>query len=224
MVFFGKIFIIYEFCLDVIIEVVVIVFKVGNKIWLKGGKEVLYINILLVEFWYSVLEIEGVDIGYVNYLNLDCVVIQKFIKDNFYCFDFIILCGGECLIVFVWEYSNILVIVSGWGNNFFYVGVLVDYDMVLFIIKNGKSWISVCNVLDKVLIDWGWLELEDKFQYFSSVFFEVGLEVIVDQDGWVGCYDVLQLVLEVMWYEEFLLYCIVFKVVDSMEQGIIFMN
>jgi glutamate-5-semialdehyde dehydrogenase len=44
--------------------------------------------------------------------------------------------------------------VSGRGNNFVYVNKEADLDKALFIIINGKtSNISVCNALDKVLID-----------------------------------------------------------------------
>jgi len=221
---FGKILIIYESRPDVTIEAAATAFKAGNKIWLKGGKEALHTNTLLAELWHSALETEGVDTGYVNYLNLDRAATQKLIKDNPYRFDLIIPRGGERLIAFVREHSNIPVIVSGRGNNFLYVGASADYDMALSIIKNGKSRISVCNALDKVLIDRGWPELEDKLQHLSSALSEAGLEVIADQDGWAGRHDALQPVPEAMWYEEFLSHRIVLKVVDSMEQGITLTN
>jgi glutamate-5-semialdehyde dehydrogenase len=43
--------------------------------------------------------------------------------------------------------------VSGRGNNFVYVNKEADLDKALFIINGKTSNISVCNALDKVLID-----------------------------------------------------------------------
>jgi glutamate-5-semialdehyde dehydrogenase len=46
------------------------------------------------------------------------------------------------------------VIVSGRGNNFVYVNKEADLEQAMAIIINGKtSNISVCNALDKVLIN-----------------------------------------------------------------------
>jgi glutamate-5-semialdehyde dehydrogenase len=221
---FGKILIIYESRPDVTIEAAATAFKAGNKIWLKGGKEALHTNTLLAELWHKALEAEGVDTGYVNYLKLDRAATQALIKENPYRFDLIIPRGGERLIAFVREHSNIPVIVSGRGNNFLYVGASADYDMALAIIKNGKSRISVCNALDKVLIDRGWPDLEDKLQRLVGALSDGGLEVIADQDGWVGNHDTLQPVPEAMLYEEFLSHRIVLKVIDSMEVGIALIN
>lgn len=43
-VFFGVIGIIYEFCLNVMIDVVSLVFKLGNVVIFCGGKEVFFLN------------------------------------------------------------------------------------------------------------------------------------------------------------------------------------
>ena len=52
---FGTILIIYESRPDVTIEAAGIAFKSGNKILLKGGKEALNSNLLLVELWHKAL-------------------------------------------------------------------------------------------------------------------------------------------------------------------------
>lgn len=221
---FGKILIIYESRPDVTIEAAATAFKAGNKIWLKGGKEALHTNTILAELWHQALKGQGVDTGFVNYLTLDRAATQELIKDNPYRFDLIIPRGGERLIAFVREHSNIPVIVSGRGNNFLYVGASADYEMALSIIKNGKSRISVCNALDKVLIDRSWPQLGDKLQRLCAELSEAGLEVIADQEGWAGPNTTLHSVPEAMWHEEFLSHRIVLKVVDSMETGIVRIN
>lgn len=221
---FGKILIIYESRPDVTIEAAATAFKAGNRIWLKGGKEALRTNTLLAKLWHQALESEGMDTGFVNYLALGRSATQELIKENPYRFDLIIPRGGERLIAFVREHSNIPVIVSGRGNNFLYVGASADYNMALSIIKNGKSRISVCNALDKVLIDRSWPQLGDKLQRLCAELSEAGLEVIADQEGWAGPNTTLHSVPEAMWHEEFLSHRIVLKVVDSMETGIVRIN
>lgn len=221
---FGKILIIYESRPDVTIEAAATAFKAGNKIWLKGGKEALHTNTLLAALWQRALEAEGVGPSFVNYLTLDRTATQTLIKENPHRFDLIIPRGGERLIAFVREHSNIPVIVSGRGNNFLYVGASADYDMALAIIKNGKSRISVCNALDKVLISREWPELEHKLERLATELSQAGLEVIADQEGWVGKHEARQQVPEAMLYEEFLSHRIVLKVVDNMSAGMALIN
>jgi len=51
---FGTILIIYESRPDVTIEAAGIAFKSGNKILLKGGKESLNSNLILVALWHTI--------------------------------------------------------------------------------------------------------------------------------------------------------------------------
>jgi glutamate-5-semialdehyde dehydrogenase len=50
---FGTIMIIYESRPDVTVEAAVLAFKSNNRILLKGGKEAIYSNKILVDFWHK---------------------------------------------------------------------------------------------------------------------------------------------------------------------------
>lgn len=96
---------IYELCLNVMVDVVVLCFKVGNVVILCGGKEVLYFNLVLVVCLYYVLCKYDIDVVVVMVVfDLDCVIMNIFmiLKDDV---DLIILCGGEGLIQYVSECS-----------------------------------------------------------------------------------------------------------------------
>lgn len=64
---FGTVLIIYESRPDVTIEAAAIAFKSGNKILLKGGKESLQSNLVLVNFWHKSLEQHSISKDWVTY-------------------------------------------------------------------------------------------------------------------------------------------------------------
>ena len=161
---FGKIFIIYESRPDVTIEAAVMAFKAGNKIVLKGGKESLRSNLILVKLWHKALTENGFSEDYVVYLDLNREEIQQAIAKNTYKADLIIPRGGDQLIDFVKKNSNIPVLISGRGNNFLYVDDEADFEMAKKIILNGKSRISVCNALDKVILNKNLPNLDEKLK------------------------------------------------------------
>ena len=161
---FGKIFIIYESRPDVTIEAAVMAFKAGNKIVLKGGKESLRSNLILVKLWHKALTENGFSEDYVVYLDLNREEIQQAIAKNTYKADLIIPRGGDQLIDFVKKNSNIPVLISGRGNNFLYVDEEADFEMAKKIILNGKSRISVCNALDKVILNKNLPNLDEKLK------------------------------------------------------------
>ena len=150
---FGTILIIYESRPDVTIEAAATAFKAGNRILLKGGKESFNTNTYLTELWQQSLSENGFDTDFVKYLNLSREETLKLIKENTHHVDIIIPRGGDNLINFVTENSSVPVIVSGRGNNFMYVDDNCDTEMAIRLIVNGKKRISVCNALDKVLIN-----------------------------------------------------------------------
>lgn len=150
---FGTILIIYESRPDVTIEAAATAFKAGNRILLKGGKESFHTNSLLTELWQESLEKCGVKKSYVEYLKLSHSETQELIKGNSKGIDLIIPRGGEGLINFVLQNSSVPVIVSGRGNNFLYIDNDVDFEMAVKLVVNGKKRISVCNAIDKVLIN-----------------------------------------------------------------------
>ena len=174
---FGTILIIYESRPDVTIEAAATAFKAGNHILLKGGKEAFHTNTFLTRLWQQALTDNGADEKYIQYLSLTHDETQQLIRENSMKVDLIIPRGGERLIRFVQENASVPVIISGRGNNFLYVEGDVDFDMATRLILNGKKRISVCNAIDKVIIDKKLPALQEKINTLATILLEKGIEV-----------------------------------------------
>lgn len=178
---FGTILIIYEARPDVSIEAAIIALKAGNKILLKGGKEARNTNLLLAELWSRALEESDAAADIVKYLDISREQTQKLICGETEKFDIVIPRGGETLIDFVVKNSKVPVIVSGRGNNFAYIDTDADFEMALNIVLNGKSRLSVCNALDKVLINSNLPGFEQKLNQLIKALIEANIEVVGDE-------------------------------------------
>lgn len=217
---FGNILIIYESRPDVTIEAALTAFKAGNKILLKGGKEARNTNLLLTDIWRQALKENEVSEDYVIYLDFDRNQTQDLIRNNTHDVDLIIPRGGEGLINYVKQNTDIPVIVSGRGNNFLYIAEDADLKMAEAIIINGKSRISVCNALDKVLINAHIPELKKKLNLLVKALLAKNIEVKGDEKV-AGLLDLENVVKdEDEWYEEYLSAKILLSAVDNMSEAI----
>lgn len=217
---FGTVFIIYESRPDVTIEAAGIAFKSGNKILLKGGKESLNSNLVLVDLWHRALEELGCSKDWVRYLEFDRTQTQAFLENPSQKIDLIVPRGGEKLIAFVKQHATCPVIVSGRGNNFVYVDGEADLQMALDIIINGKvTKISACNALDKVLIA---ADLPRKQQFIQHLVQELQKsKVLILTDNALSSMDgTTQIENDDIWHEEFLDYKIVLGQVPNLEEAI----
>lgn len=178
---FGNILIIYESRPDVTIEAAVTAFKAGNRILLKGGKEARHTNLLLTELWQEALSNQNVSPHFVEYLDYSREQTQQLIRENTHQVDLIIPRGGDALIHFVKTHTDIPVIVSGRGNNFMYVDEDADFEMATTLIINGKSRISVCNALDKVLFHQSIPNLPNKINQLVAGLEASQIEILGDQ-------------------------------------------
>ena len=217
---FGTILIIYESRPDVTVEATAIAFKSGNKILLKGGKESLKSNLKIVNLWQQALSDNEIPNSWITYLNFDRKETQQFLENPSQKVDLIVPRGGETLIDFVKKHATCPVIVSGRGNNFVYVHQDADIDKALAIIINGKtSNISVCNALDKVLID---TNLSNWETFAKDVVLELQKRnVTVLGDATISKVTLVpQIESDLIWHEEFLDYKIVIGTVNSNQEAI----
>ncbi|MEN1784550.1 MAG: glutamate-5-semialdehyde dehydrogenase [Bacteroidota bacterium] len=206
---FGTILIIYESRPDVTIEAAGIAFKSGNRILLKGGKEALNSNLLLVELWHEALTAQGCQTDWVQYLNYSRTQTQAFLENPTTPIDLIVPRGGEKLIAFVKAHATCPVIVSGRGNNFVYVAEDADPEMALSIIINAKTAkISACNALDKVLIASDMPHREVFLNRLVADLKAQEVSIITDQNL-AGLPQTTPLTDDAIWHEEFLDYKIV---------------
>ncbi|HEY9118060.1 MAG TPA: glutamate-5-semialdehyde dehydrogenase [Roseivirga sp.] len=216
---FGTIMIIYESRPDVTVEAAVLAFKANNKILLKGGKEAIRTNEVLVDIWHQALETNGLDKDYVKLLKLKREETQAFLKNPSEPIDLIVPRGGERLIQFVKEHATCPVLVSGRGNNFIYVDHTADWNQTIKVILNAKTdKISACNALDKILLDKRLPDLDQKLVHLQKALHEFEVELLVEQQVKEVLQNEAMIEKEDTWYEEFLaLKACVALVGDEME-------
>ncbi|WP_422353853.1 glutamate-5-semialdehyde dehydrogenase [Roseivirga pacifica] len=202
---FGTIMIIYESRPDVTVEAAVLAFKANNKILLKGGKEAIRSNEVLVDIWHQALKENELPVDWVQLLKLNRTQTQEFLKNPPQKIDLIVPRGGERLIAFVKEHAECPVLVSGRGNNFIYVDRTADWDESIKVILNAKTdKISACNALDKILIDKHIPELEKKLVHLQKSLHEFNVSLLVDEQVQETLKNELLIPEESTWYEEFL--------------------
>ena len=217
---FGTVLIIYESRPDVTIEAAGIAFKSGNRILLKGGKESLNSNLVLVDLWHKALNENEVSKDWVIYLQYNRSETQKFLENPTQKVDLIVPRGGEKLIAFVKQHATCPVIVSGRGNNFVYVDTEANQQMALDIIINAKTTkISACNALDKVLINTGLVNKEDFTKKLIALLKESNVTILAD-NHLSSLEDVSKITDDSLWYEEFLDYKILLGEVKDMAEAI----
>ncbi|MDG1037866.1 MAG: glutamate-5-semialdehyde dehydrogenase [Polaribacter sp.] len=220
---FGTVLIIYESRPDVTVEAAGIAFKSGNKILLKGGKESLNSNLKIVELWHQALLKHNASKEWVEYLQFNRTETQAFLEKPTQKVDLIVPRGGERLIAFVKQHANCPVIISGRGNNFVYVHKEADLEVAIDIILNGKSKISACNAVDKVLIDEKLLNKEAFVNKLISKLNATKIEVLGDAIVSKN-HKLKEISSNEVWYEEFLDYKIVIGQIASNEDAIAMIN
>lgn len=202
---FGTIMIIYESRPDVTVEAAVLAFKANNKILLKGGKEAINSNEVLVDVWHQALKENDITTDYVKLLKLQRAETQEFLKNPTEQIDLIVPRGGERLIQFVKENASCPVLVSGRGNNFIYVDHSANWEQAIKVILNAKTdKISACNALDKILLDKRLPDLDKKLLHLQKALHEFEVELLVDKQVKEILSDEAEIENEDTWYEEFL--------------------
>lgn len=214
---FGTVLIIYEARPDVTIEAAAIAMKGGNRILLKGGKEARNTNLLLVDLWQRAL---GSNSDVVRYLDLSRDETRDLIAGDREKFDLVIPRGGDVLIDFVLKNSSAPVIVSGRGNNFLYVDSASDLEMAVKIALDGKTRLSVCNALDKILIDRSVSNIGELIKNLSSSFAAISIELFGDKEVCALDSAVKPIESNEIWDEEFLSAKIVVGIVGGLDEAI----
>jgi len=150
----GVIGVIYEARPNVTIDIAALCLKTGNASILRGGKETINSNLVLVEIIQQALESVGLPKTAVQYIeNTDRALVGELLKMDQYV-DMIIPRGNSGLQKFCKENSNIPVIIGGIGICHIYTQASANLEKALAIIENAKvQRPSVCNALDTLLVD-----------------------------------------------------------------------
>jgi glutamate-5-semialdehyde dehydrogenase len=222
---FGTIMIIYESRPDVTIEAAVLAFKANNKILLKGGKEAIFSNKILVEFWHKALAENEISKDYIKLMQMDRTETQAFLKNPTEPLDLIVPRGGERLIAFVKEHATCAVLISGRGNNFLYVDENADWHQTLNVILNAKTdKISACNALDKILINKNIENYESKLKELQSVLKEKNVTILVDVSIKKVLTEESNITDKNIWKEEFLALKCCIGSVNNIQEAIEMIN
>lgn len=222
---FGTIMIIYESRPDVTIEAAVLAFKANSKILLKGGKEAINSNKILVECWHEALQENGLEKDWIEMLQMNREETQEFLRNPSQKLDLIVPRGGERLIQFVKEHAKCAVLVSGRGNNFLYVHKNVDWQKALDVIVNAKTHkISACNALDKILVDQNLPDFEAHIKELEGVLKANNVEILVDDKVKKVLENEATIDNDDIWEEEFLALKSVIGAVDGPDQAIDMIN
>ena len=149
----GVIGVIYESRPNVTIDVAALAVKTGNAVLLRGGKETLQSNRVLVGVVRSALEKAGMPAQTVQFIdNPDRRLVGDMLKLNDY-LDVIVPRGGNGLHQYCRKNSNIPVITGGIGICHLFVDETADLEASLLVIHNSKTQRpSVCNSLDTLLV------------------------------------------------------------------------
>jgi glutamate-5-semialdehyde dehydrogenase len=149
----GVLGVIYESRPNVTIDVAGLAIKTGNAAILRGGKETLQSNRILVELVRTALTKCGLPAEAVQFIdNTDRALVLELLRLHDFV-DIIIPRGGESLHHFCRENSQIPVITGGVGICHIFVDQSADLEKSLPVIYNAKTQRpSVCNALDTVLV------------------------------------------------------------------------
>ncbi len=149
----GVIGMIYEARPNVTVDAAILCLKSGNCCILRGGKEAINSNMILVELMRKAVSCAGLDEDIIQLVsNTDRELAVEMMRANDY-IDLLIPRGGARLIKTVVQNATVPVIETGTGNCHVYVDQSADLKMAVDIVDNGKtSRPSVCNAVETCLV------------------------------------------------------------------------
>lgn len=149
----GVVGIIYESRPNVTVDAAALCIKSGNAAILRGGKEAIHSNTILMKLMQRALELCGFVPETVQLIeDTSRDVANAMMKANQY-IDVLIPRGGAGLIQAIVKNATVPVIETGTGNCHIYVDETADLDMAVAITDNGKTQRpSVCNALETCLV------------------------------------------------------------------------
>jgi len=157
----GVIAMIYEARPNVTAESAALCIKSGNAVILRGGSEAIHSNLAIAKCLHEVLTEHGCDKNIVSVIpDTSRSVIETLLKQKD-TIDLVIPRGGEGLIRYVSENSQIPVIQHFKGVCHLYVDRYADLDKAVNILVNGKTQKpSACNAFETFLVH---QDISDKF-------------------------------------------------------------
>ena len=219
----GVIGIIYEARPNVTVDAAVLCLKTSNVSVLRGGKEAICSNTVIMKIMQEAAYSAGIPEGALNILeDTSRETATALMKMNGY-IDMLIPRGGKGLIKSVVENATVPVVETAAGNCHVYIDKAADFDMALKIVLNAKvQRPSVCNAAETLLID------KAIANEFTPLVFEklkqANVEIRADE-YLRGIYpDGITVADEEDYYTEYNDYIISAKAVDGVDEAIAHIN
>ncbi|HPP66519.1 MAG TPA: glutamate-5-semialdehyde dehydrogenase, partial [bacterium] len=218
----GIIAIIYESRPDVTIEAASLCVKAGNCVILRGGKEAIFSNLVLVGCIKQALRRARINPEAVNFVKSGGRKGVRYLLsfDNF--INLVIPRGGESLIKSVVSFSAIPVIKHYKGVCHIYVDKDADEKMALDVCLNAKiQRPATCNAMETLLVHKGVAKnfLPKMAEHFAKHNVEIR-----------GCPETLKIInfakpaTEEDWSKEYLDLIISIRIVDNIDEAIKHIN
>lgn len=214
----GVIAMIYESRPNVTIDAAALCLKAGNAVILRGGKEALHSNLALADCIKVALDKFGLNEAIVTVVpDTDRAVMNELmtLSDDI---DLIIPRGGEGLIRFVSQNSQIPVIQHFKGVCHLYVDEFADLNKALSLLENGKTQrTSVCNSLETLLVN---KEIANQFLPMAAeMMAKHGVKIHACENS-INSFNGAVLATEEDWDAEYLAMEIAVRVVDDFDAAI----
>ena len=219
----GVIGAIYESRPNVTVDISALCLKSGNCVILRGGKETINSNTVIVKIIQEAIKRAGIPEGAVQFIeNTDRALVNHLLKMNDV-IDLVIPRGGAGLINFVKENATMAVVSGGIGVCHTYVDKSADLDNAAAIVYNAKvQRPTVCNALDTVLVH---IDIAETFlPKMASELAKAKVEMHCDERSMaiLKSNTSLKLVpaVDEDWGKEFLSLTAAVKVVDSLDEAL----
>lgn len=222
----GVLGVIFESRPNVTIDISALCIKTGNGVILRGGKESLRTNIVLVDLIKDACEASGVPAHAIQLItSTDRSLVPELLgMDDL--IDLIIPRGGPGLQGLVRQHAKMPVVYGGIGVCHLYVDASAEVERSIPVIHNAKTQApSVCNSLDTVLVHQD--AVDELMPPMVAALNESGVKVLCDEPSMRALEgaeeidpDLVESATEDDYGQEFLSLVLSVKVVDSVDEAI----
>lgn len=219
----GVIAMIYEARPNVTAESAALCIKSGNAVILRGGSEAIHSNLALANCLHQVIEQQGFDKNVVSVIpDTSRGVIEQLLKQKD-TIDLVIPRGGEGLIRYVTEHSQIPVIQHFKGVCHLFIDKSADLTKAVNILVNGKTQKpSACNAFETLLVH---QDICAKFLPLAAKALAEAAKVKVHAcENSLSYFDGGQLATTEDYHAEYLAQEIAIKVVNSFDDAVSHIN
>lgn len=218
----GVVAMIYESRPNVTAESAALCIKSGNAVVLRGGSEAIHSNLAIANCLHQVLTSFSLNPFMVSVIpDTSRAVIESLLKQSEF-IDLVIPRGGEGLIRYVTEHSQIPVIQHFKGVCHLFIDKYADLNKALDILLNGKTQRpSACNAIETLLVH---KDIAAKFLPLTARALAEKSVVVHACERSLNYFSDGKLATQEDFHAEYLAQEIAIKVVDGLDQAIAHIN